>query len=180
MSSEHESYIWLSAMSASRLFSILLVLLVFMAPILLLRASSSEDGASSAIKKAEEGMVSAYQAVLEAERAGANTSSLVSRLNVAAEYLAQAHILFRAGDLNNATRFADLCFENAEKVRPEANQLRNKASMESGIRFRFTMVGSVVSVCLISIAGFLSWRVFKRRYYERFLRMKPEVVSDES
>jgi len=153
-----------------------------MAPIFVFKATAttSEDVASSAIKKAEEVMVLGYQAVLEAERAGANISGLLNRLNVAAEYLARAHILYRVGDLNEATRFADLCFETAEKVKPEADLLRNMARVESGTRLEFTMMGSVVGVCLISVVGFLSWRVFKRRHYQRVLRMKPEVASDES
>jgi len=174
--------VWLSSMSVSRVFLILLVLFAFMTPVFVFKATATdgEDAASSAIKKAEEVMVLAYQAVLEAERAGANTSGLLNRLNVAGEYLARAHILYRVGDLDDAARFADLCFENAEKVKPEAEWLGNTARVESGVRLRFTMVGSVLSVCLIGVAGFLSWRVFKRRYYQRVMRMKPEVASDES
>jgi len=169
-------------MSASRQYLIFLVLFAFMAPFFAftVTTSHSEDVAASAIEKAEGVMVLAYQGVLEAERAGADVSRLLTRLNVASEYLARAHILYRVGDLDDATRFADLCFETAEKVKPEADRLRNTTLVESDMRLRFTMTESVVSVCLISVAGFLSWRVFKRRYHQRVLGMKPELVSDES
>jgi len=164
-------------MSASRQYLILL-LFASIAPFYI-STSYSEDAAASAIKKAEEATVLAYEAVLEAERVGANVSSLLTRLNVASEYLAQAHISNTVGDSDDAARFADLCFETAERVKPEADLLRNMAQVESGVRLKFTILGSAISMCLISVGGFLSWRIFKRRYYQRVSRMKPEVPSDE-
>lgn len=159
-----------------------LVLFIFIAPcfVTTVTISSNGDLAESTIKNGEHVMVLAYQAVLEAERAGANVSNLFTELNVASEYLAQAQILYRVGDLDNATRFADLCSRTAEKVKSEADLVTNMARVESGTRLGFVMIGSAITACSISVAGLLSWRVFKRRYYQRVLMMKPEVVSDES
>jgi len=169
-------------MSVSKLFLLLLILFVFAAPIFVSGAFAaySENTAASAIDKAEAAVVSAYEAVLGAEQAGANVSGLLARLNVAGEYLANGHIWHGLGDFENATRFANLCYDIGEEVRNEAVELKNEAHglwvWNLWVRMTISMVG-VVSVVFLS---FLVWRSFKRRYQRRVLGMKPEVVSGES
>lgn len=140
-----------------------LVLFTFVAPFFAVTVTASYNGdvAESAVKNGEHVMVLAYQAVLEAERAGANVSNLFTELNVASEYLAQAHVLYRIGDLDNATRFADLCSRTAENVKSEADLFTEIARVESGTRLGFTMIGSAITACLISVAGLLGWRVWR-------------------
>jgi len=168
-------------MGALKPVTILLALLVFASTLFVFNTSAlSENVAASAIEKAEGLMVSAYQAVLEAERAGANVSVLVARLNVAGEGLAQAHISYRLGDFDGAARSADLCSQIGEEVRVEAYGLRGLALEEAGQRFRWTMIGSILGVAIVVGASFLGWRIFKLRYYRRVLGMRPEVVSGES
>jgi len=125
-------------------------------------------------------MVSAHEAVLEAERAGANVSGLLARLKVAGEGLAQAHISYRLGDFDVAARSAELCSQIGEEVMVEAYELRGLALEEAVQRFRWTMIGSVLSVAIVVGASFLGWRIFKLRYYRRVSGMRPEVVSGES
>jgi len=163
-------------------FAILLTLLVFVSPVFAFgdSALSSENVAASAISMAEESVVSSYQAVLEAEAAGANVSDLLARLNVAVEDLAQAHISYRLGDFDGAGRFASLCIDVGEAVKIEAYKLRDLAVEGGRQRFWWTMVGSIIGVGAVVCGSFLGWRVFQRRYFQRVFGMKPEVVSDES
>jgi len=164
-----------------RLLLIFLVLSAFMSsPFVLGTHASSQVVAASAVSRAEEVLASAYEAVLEAEGAGANVSVLVARLNEAGDLLAQAQVLYRLEDFEGAARFADLCGEIGEEVRIKALELRDLAVEEASQRFTWTMIGSIVGVVVILCLSFLGWRAFKRRYFRRVLGMRPEVGSDES
>lgn len=168
-------------MSTTKLLVVLLILSTFVSPIFVFKANASgEDVAASAVSRAEQALASAYEAVLEAERAGANVSGLLARLSEAGELLAQAHISYRLGDFDGAARFADLCGQIGEEVRVEAYNLRSSAMEEAVQHFRWTMIGSILSVAIIIGASFMGWRIFKLRYCRRVLGMRPEVAKGES
>jgi cytoskeletal protein RodZ len=40
--------------------------------------------------------------------------------------------------------------------------------------------GSTVGVVVVVMSGFLLWELFKRRYHEKALNSRPEVVSSET
>ena len=169
-------------MSVSKLFLVLLILSAFAAPVFVSEAFAvdSKDVAVSAVDRAEVAVVSAYEAVLDAEEAGADVSGLLVRLNVAGEYLASARVWYELGDFDNATRFADLCYDVGEEVRSEAVELKNEAHglWVTGLFVRMTV--SIFGVVFVVFLSFMVWRAFKRRYRKRVLGMRPEVVSGES
>lgn len=140
----------------------------------------NENEAASALMDAEEAIESAYRAALEAEQSGANISSLLGQLNAAGENLSLASMAYRQGDFQKASDFANSSKNIGEEVQTAAVDLKNSASYESVERMWLTMIGSIVGVVVVSLGSFWVWRVFKRRYYDRVLGMKPEVSSDES
>lgn len=142
-------------------------------------AEAREDVVASALTDTEEVLASAYQAVLEAEEAGANVSSLLVQLNEAGGLLAQGHMAYRLGDFDEAVNFAELSSGVGIHVKDEALKLKDLALGESLQHLYFTAVGSVIFCVLIVFGSFLVWRVFKRRHYQRVLRMKPEVSAGE-
>ncbi|MFQ6063888.1 MAG: hypothetical protein ACE5L6_00255 [Candidatus Bathyarchaeia archaeon] len=139
-----------------------------------------EEGAVSAVEGAEGNVVEAYGVVLEAEKAGANVSSLLDRLDVAAEYLAVAWMCLRLGDSDGAVGNASLCVEALDGIAGDAAVLREKAIKERGERNWITISGSVVGVVLVLCGSWFGWASFKKRYYRRVLEMKPEVAEGES
>lgn len=161
---------------------VFLAVLVLFAPVSVCTAFSlSRDGVCEAtIDEVEVAVGSAYAAVLEAEQAGADVSGLLTSLNDASELLTEAHTAYRLGDLDEASRLADLCSELVEAVASEAEQLRLDALAVQTRGVWLTVIGSTVGVVFIVLGGFWGWRVFKRRYTQRVLKMKPEVVSDDS
>ena len=168
-------------MSVQKLLVALLILSVFVFPIFVFRVSGSGvDMAASAVGEAEEVVASAYEAVLEAEHAGANVSGLLASLNEAGELLATAQVAFRLGDFDEAVLSASLCSEICEVVRDEADELRVEAYGAKIMNSWLTMTGSTIGVVAVVFGSFWGWRVFKRRYVRRALRMKPEVAKDES
>ncbi len=169
-------------MSFSKFVLLLLVLSVFSFPLFVsgVFGVDGEDVAVSAVDRAEAAVASAYEAVLDAEEAGADVSGLLVRLNVAGGYLAEAHVWFGLGDFDEAVRLADLCYDVVVDVSGEAFVLRSEAHGLWATDFVVKMVGSMVGVVVVVFLGFVVWRVFKRRYSRRVLGLRPEVVSGES
>ncbi|MEM2562278.1 MAG: hypothetical protein QXT06_08125, partial [Candidatus Bathyarchaeia archaeon] len=96
-----------------------LVLLAIFAVVLLshllqICVAEERDEAQNALNKAESALASAYLAVFNAENAGANISSLISKLDVAADWLARANNAFRLGNYDEAYNFAVNCFNIAK------------------------------------------------------------------
>ena len=134
---------------------------VFISPVF---TESSQEFASTTIESAEESMVSAYKAVLEAEKAGGNVSGLFARLNEAGELLASARMSFNHRDFDNATRFADLSRNIGVEVGNGAIRLKDWALSEGLQRVQFTMIASFVGVVSLALGSFLVWRFLKKRY----------------
>ena len=106
------------------------VLLLFLLPVFIPWVSaSSEDVATLSITQAEETLASAFEAVLEAEQAEANV-------------------------FENASRFADLCFEVVGDVGGEAVGLRDEAERLGEADFVVKMFGSVGGVIVVVFFGF--------------------------
>jgi hypothetical protein len=143
-------------------------------------AASGADAAELAINQAEDVVVVAYTAVLNAEHVGANVAGLLVQLNEAGELLAEAQVAFRVDDFDEAIRSADLAAEIGSKVKTEADALGLGAygSMVTG--FWLAVIGSLLGIVVVVFGSFWGWRVFKRRYYQRVLRMQPEVAKAES
>ena len=142
--------------------------------------ASSEDVVPLEVIEAEDILGLAYEAVLEAEEAGANVSGLLGRLDLGGEYLAEAYVWVRLGDSENAGRFAGLCVEVVGAVRGEAVGLKSEAHGLWELDFLVRMIWSVGGVVVVGVVGFVVWRVFRRRYLRRVLGLRPEVVSGES
>jgi hypothetical protein len=65
-------------------------------------------------------------------------------------------------------------------MKDKVDELLVEAYRSRVMDFWLTMSGSIVGVGVVGFGSFWGWRVFKRRYYERVLRMKLEVAKDES
>ena len=138
------------------------------------------DAVPLAVAEAEDALVSAYEVVLEAEEAGANVSVLLDKLNVGAEYLAEAYVGDRLGDSENTSRFAGLCHEIAQDVQSDAVELKDKAKFSWMSEPVVIMLWSVVGVILVVGLCLIGWLVFRQHYRKKILSLKPEVVCDES
>jgi hypothetical protein len=139
--------------------------------------ASNGDGTSLEVAEAEEKMVLAYEVVFEAEEAGANVTGLLDTLQVASEYLAEAYLWDRLGVSVNSSRFAGLCYDLADDVQGDALELRNEAKNSLTRNDSVVMLGSLVGIIVVVALGFVSWRIFNRRYHKKTLRLKPEVVK---
>jgi hypothetical protein len=124
---------------------------------------ANQDSALSKISEAEDSLLSAYGAVLEAERAGGNISGLLVRLNEAGTLLWKAKLAYNAGDFGSATSFAEESMLKLEGFVAEANDLEWKAAYASYQDFLVNFVGSGVGALGVFVVGVIVWNVFNRR-----------------
>jgi hypothetical protein len=119
--------------------------------------------ALSKISEAEDALLSAYGAVLEAERAGGNISSLLVRLNEAGILLSKAKLAYNTGDFDSATGLAEESMLKLDGFVAEANELEWRAAYASYQDFLVNFVGSGVGALGVFVVGVIVWNVFNRR-----------------
>ena len=151
-------------MSVWKLFFVLLILSAFTAPVFVSGgfAVDSQDVAASAVDRAEVAMVSAYEAVLEAEKAGANVTDLLSILNKAGMLLSMAHLAYDKGDFDSARDFAVWCEGNLTSFVDKAEALKQSAVQKGYWDFTVNVVGSAVGAVAVVVCGFVAWAFLKR------------------
>lgn len=136
--------------------------------------------AEEALIDAENILSSAYVAVLEVEKSGGNVSGLLVKLDSGGRFLVEAQMCYRNGDFVGAVYYADLSVRNVTGLIEEAGQLKVLAVSGYNERFFQTMAASVTAVSVIVLGSVVGWRIFKQRFFEKVLKMKPEVVEGES
>lgn len=120
----------------------------------------------------------AFEAVLSAEKAGADVTGLLAQLNVAADLLTNAENSYRSGDMNSIESNTDQAVVIARQVTAQAATLEQSATEANQNAILtsvvFTIIGSVIFVLVL----LLVWQEFEKRYYEKIMRSKPEVVEN--
>ena len=138
------------------------------------------DDASASVGNADAAVRLAFNATLDAERAGANVSGLIVRLNEAGEALTEAETALGNGNLSEASSKADQCVEIAESVKSDAAVLKASALDEAQTVFWTYLTFSVVGVAVFVVALALVWRRFKHSHIRKVFGMRPEVAHDEA
>ena len=157
---------------------VLLIVLVFSVCLLgVQQATAQTDSAASKLQAADTAANQAFNAVLVAEKAGANVTGLLVHLNVAQGILAQAENSYRSGDFSTAATQADSVLPIAQQVTNEAQGAKQSALVSERNGLWSTIALTVVGVFVFVLILFLVWRRFKRNYIERLSEAKPELVE---
>ena len=135
------------------------------------------DQAESKLQAANTAVGQAFNVVLDAEKAGANVTGLLSQLNVAEGDLAKAENSYRTGDSNTAAAQADNVLPIAQEVTTAAQNAKQTAIVNGQNTFWYTIAFTVIGAFVFVLALFLVWRRFKRRYINNLSQAKPEVNS---
>jgi hypothetical protein len=136
------------------------------------------DQTASKLQAANNAVEQAFNAVLDAEKAGANVTGLLAQLNDAAGILAQAENSYRTGDSNTAAVQADSVLPITQEVTTAAQEAKQTALVSGQNAFWFTIEFTVIGAFVFVLALFLVWRRFKRAYMKKLLALKPEVVDN--
>jgi hypothetical protein len=135
------------------------------------------DQTASKLQAASTAVSQAFNAVLAAEKAGANVTGLLAQLNVAQGNLAQAENSYRTGDFNTATVQADNVLPIAQEVATAAQNAKQTATVSGKNAFWSTIAFTVIAGFVFVLALFLVWRRFKRSYIKSLSEAKPELNS---
>ncbi len=139
--------------------------------------SAQTDQTASKLQVANNAVEQAFNAVLDAEKAGANVTGLLVRLNDAAGILAQAENSYRTGDNNTAIVQADSVLPIAQEVTTAAQNAKQTALVSGQNAFWSTIAFTVIGIFVFVLASFLVWRWFRRQYISNLDQAKPEVTS---
>jgi hypothetical protein len=136
---------------------------------------SAED-ATAAVASADSTLQVAFVTVSDAERAGANVSGLIARLNEAGSALTSARVALDAGNYSGAASLAALSEGLADAVAADAAVSKDNAVTQASHWWVTVSLSLVGSASLLAVL-FLLWRRFKRLYKDRVLGGRPEVVE---
>jgi hypothetical protein len=136
------------------------------------------DQSASKLQAANSAIDGAFNAVLAAEKAGANVTGLLVQLNVASGDLAQAENSYRAGDSNTAAVQAGNVLPIAQEVTTSAQDAKQAALVSGQNSFWFTIAFSEIGAFVFVLVLFLVWRRFKRSYIKKVLGAEPEVAEN--
>ena len=152
------------------------VCLLVLSSILMLPVSglSRQEEAASAISEAEQTLAQAYNAVLDADRVGANVSVLLTKLNDAADLLARSEIAVRNGDSNAAANAVSV-LSIASEVNAAAVDAKETVVVTSRNALWITFAFSVEGAIIFALALFLVWLRYKKSYVKDLFDAKPEV-----
>ena len=139
----------------------------------------SSDEAGDALRSAEGDLGSAFVAVADAERAGANITAFVSRLNNADGFLAEGYAAYRNGNYENAVSNAASCSSTTQGIVTDAADLKASAERSHSDMALMTAVISCVGLIIFFILAFLGWRILKKFYSKRVLEFKPIVEGSQ-
>jgi len=131
--------------------------------------------ATGKIDDAESNLNSAFEAVYQAQNAGADIRDLVVRLGTAGDLLSKAYAEFRVGDYESAATLATDCSHTVEGIASEAIELRAKTEIEKSDRMLLTFAGSGIGLAFLLVSGITGWRFLKKRYWKRVYEMRPEA-----
>jgi len=136
------------------------------------QADSSTDSAQLAL-------ITAYEALLQAEDLGANISAAVKSLNSASDLLAQSHNAFRQGRYVESLLYAQSSSQTSNRVYAEAKQLEASAKQQKNNSLLFTATFSSVSLVALLAASWFGWRTMKTRYIKNILDKTPRARSNK-
>jgi hypothetical protein len=123
----------------------------------------SREEAESAIQSAEGEVLNCYRAVFNAEKAGADISTLLQVLNEAGWLLSKARLAYNNSDFDSAYEYAANCSQKLDGRVGEANSLKLEAEKARQMDFLINYVGSSGGAMAIVVGGYAVWLFLKRR-----------------
>lgn len=138
------------------------------------------DQIASKLQEANTAVGQAFNAVLDAEKAGGNVTQLLTKLNTAGTILADAQNALNSVNTANITSNLENARQIANQVNDDALILRNVSLVGSQNSFLLTLSFSILGSVAFGFSLLIVWRRFKRVFIKKLLCTKPEVVENGS
>ncbi len=124
--------------------------------------SADQGSAQGAITQAKAALKTSFNAVQQAESAGANVESLTATLNDAAQQLSMADLAYQARDYDGAYNYAAQSQSKLSGFTDQASALQQQAAAASSLNSLLTIL-SVVAAAAILGAGVAVWVTASRK-----------------
>lgn len=138
-------------------FVVFLVAAIFVSPVF-----ADQGDAQNAISSAKNTIKNCYEAVKQAESAGANVDSLMVTLNDAAGLLSKAELAYSSNDYDSAYTYATQCQSKLGDFTSQATTLADNAHANTTQNFDYVILSAVGSIGILC-AGVAAWVVLGRR-----------------
>ena len=150
--------------------ALLLVLLLSLSAVPFARG---QGNAASAIDSARRTIQNCYEAVKEAESAGANVSTLMRTLNLAADQFSKAELAYVAQDYNAANAYASQSQNTLRGFIDQASALQRSVS-EKNLQDTGVNTLLLLAAVAVFVSGLSAWLVLYRRE-RRCIHIAPAV-----
>jgi hypothetical protein len=161
----------------SKLLVVVLLVLVTTSCIFKVHPASAETNQASELIETEKVVAKAFSAVLGAEKAGANVTSILTQLSDAADRLAQAENSYRSGNLSSLNVNVANIFSIATEITEEAQNLEETASVSVQSQAWSMLAFTVFGITLFLLTLFAVWHWLRRSYIKNLSNANPEVFS---
>ena len=140
--------------------------------------NAQTDQTASQLQAAKTAVNQAFNAVSDAEKAGADITGLLSQLSYADNVLATAENSYRNGDLTKAGIQADSVLPMAQQITTSAQTAKQTATVNTQNALYTTVASTVIGSIVFLVVLFVVWRLFKRYYVNNLSESKPELVNE--
>jgi hypothetical protein len=141
---------------------LLLIFIIFKAPS---QASAADElEAKEAITNTENLLLNCYNASLEAEKAGANITQLLTILNEAGTFLSKAELAYKNGNFTSAVEFTNQTQTRLNGFADLARSAREMGLQQTYWDFMIYIVASIAGSIAIIFGSLIVWFFLKRRY----------------
>jgi hypothetical protein len=115
----------------------------------------------------------AFSAILDAEKAGADVTNLLSQLTDASDLLVNAENAYRNNDAVAAAQDENAIYSITQYVTQQAQEAKETALSEASTAFWLNIVLTAAAAIVFAVVTLLSWRFFKRYYIKNIANAKP-------
>jgi hypothetical protein len=140
-------------------------------------AAAQTDQTAIELQSANIAVGKAFNAVLDAEKSGANVTDLIAQINTAQGILAQAENSYRTGDSTTTANQADSVLPLAQQITTAAQSAKQTALTSKQNSFYSTLALAVIGPIVFILVLLFVWRKFKGKYIENLSETKPEVTN---
>ena len=139
--------------------------------------SAQVNSELDSINNAASAIDQAFNNVLEAETIGANVTTLITMLNTAGHFLAQAQNFYSSGNNSDVVENAQSAYSIANQVNIQALSMQKSAADQAHNNIIQTVALSSVGAIVFILILFLIWRRVKSSYLKRLLDLRIEGAA---
>jgi hypothetical protein len=121
--------------------------------------ASAIENNSEFLDYGDSNFISTFSIVRDCESYGSDVSSFISSLNVCADYLSEAHILYESGNISGSVYYVNACSNILENIKSDALSLREKSMNDLYLENGLTIFKSFAAIIVIVIFGLVVWRI---------------------